>query len=46
MIATVVTLLVIPVVYAKLRHALPTKHLLEQRFVAESQGLTFDQEAI
>ncbi len=42
MIATVVTLLVIPVVYAKLRRAIPTKHLLEQRFLAESQGLTFD----
>ena len=45
MIATCVTLLVIPVVYAKLRRALPTKHLLEQRFAAESQGLTFDEGA-
>jgi multidrug efflux pump subunit AcrB len=44
MIATVVTLLVIPVVYARLRRALPTKHLLELRFTAESQGLTFDEE--
>jgi multidrug efflux pump subunit AcrB len=44
-IATCVTLLVIPVVYAKLRRALPTKHLLEQRFAAEAQGLTFDQAA-
>ncbi len=43
MVATVVTLLVIPVVYAKLRAALPTKHLLEQRFAAESQGLTFEE---
>ncbi|HEV8411173.1 MAG TPA: efflux RND transporter permease subunit [Gemmatimonadaceae bacterium] len=42
MIATVVTLLVIPVVYAKLRRAIPTKHLLEQRFLAESQGREFD----
>ena len=46
MIATVVTLLVIPVVYAKLRRALPTKHLLEQRFTAESQGLTFEAESV
>ncbi|MFI5245776.1 MAG: efflux RND transporter permease subunit, partial [Gemmatimonadales bacterium] len=46
LIATAVTLLVIPTVYAKLRRALPTKHLLEQRFVAESQGLTFDEGAI
>jgi multidrug efflux pump subunit AcrB len=46
MIATVVTLLVIPVVYSRLRHALPTKHLLEQRFAAESQGLTLDEGAI
>ena len=46
MVATVVTLLVIPAVYAKLRHSLPTKHLLEQRFAAESQGLTFDEESV
>jgi multidrug efflux pump subunit AcrB len=46
MIATVVTLLVIPVVYAKLRRAIPTKHLLEQRFTAEAQGLTFEEEGI
>ncbi|HEY2850141.1 MAG TPA: efflux RND transporter permease subunit, partial [Gemmatimonadaceae bacterium] len=44
MIATVVTLLVVPVVYAKLRRALPTKHLLELRFSAEAQGLTFEEE--
>jgi multidrug efflux pump subunit AcrB len=46
MIATVVTLLVIPVVYAKLRRALPTKHLLELRFTAEAQGLTYQDEGI
>jgi hypothetical protein len=39
-VATMVTLLVVPVVYAKLRTTHPTKHLLEQRFEAESQGLT------
>jgi multidrug efflux pump subunit AcrB len=46
MIATVVTLLVIPVVYAKLRRAMPTKHVLEQRFLAESQGLTFEEQGV
>jgi multidrug efflux pump subunit AcrB len=46
MVATTVTLLVIPVVYAKLRRKLPTKHLLELRFTAEAQGLTFDDEGI
>ena len=46
LIATVVTLLVIPVVYAKLRRALPTKHLLELRFSAEAQGLTYEEEGI
>ena len=38
------TLLVVPVVYAKLRRALPTKHVLEQRFTAEAQGLTYEEE--
>jgi multidrug efflux pump subunit AcrB len=36
LVATVVTLLIVPVVYAKLRTAIPTKHLLEQRFLAEA----------
>jgi multidrug efflux pump subunit AcrB len=43
LVATMVTLLVVPVVYAKLRTAHPTKHLLERRFEAESQGLTFEE---
>ena len=38
-VATVVTLLVIPVVYAKMRTSMPTKHLLEQRFLEESAPL-------
>ena len=40
LVATVVTLLIVPVVYAKLRTALPTKHLLEQRFLAEAGQAT------
>ncbi len=44
MVATVVTLLVIPVVYARLRRAMPTKHFLERRFAAEAQGLTLAEE--
>jgi multidrug efflux pump subunit AcrB len=37
-IATVVTLLVVPVVYATLRVKLPHKHVMEQRFIAEERG--------
>jgi multidrug efflux pump subunit AcrB len=36
--ATVVTLFVVPVVYSLLRTALPTKHVLEERFLAEERG--------
>jgi multidrug efflux pump subunit AcrB len=36
--ATIVTLLVVPALYVALRKKLPTKHVLEQRFEAESQG--------
>jgi len=35
LMATLVTLFMVPVVYAMLRRALPTKHLLEKRFLAE-----------
>ncbi|HEX3927739.1 MAG TPA: efflux RND transporter permease subunit [Gemmatimonadales bacterium] len=38
MVATVATLFVVPAVYAVLRQALPTRHLLEQRFLLESAG--------
>src|SRR5258708_32678335 len=38
LMATLVTLFVVPVVYSLLRRALPTKHLLEQRFLVERQG--------
>jgi antibiotic biosynthesis monooxygenase (ABM) superfamily enzyme len=36
--ATLVTLFVVPVVYSLLRRQLPSKHLLEQRFLAEERG--------
>ncbi len=38
LMATFVTLFVVPVVYSLLRVALPTKHLLESRFQAEERG--------
>jgi multidrug efflux pump subunit AcrB len=39
-VATFVTLLLVPVVYSILRRGLPTKHLLEERFLAEERGET------
>jgi multidrug efflux pump subunit AcrB len=38
MMATFVTLFVVPVVYTLLRKQLPTKHLLEERFRREKEG--------
>ncbi len=38
LMATLVTLLIVPVVYSVLRRNPPTKHLLEQRFLAEAVG--------
>jgi len=37
-VATFVTLFVVPVVYSLLRTKLPTKHVLEERFLAEERG--------
>jgi multidrug efflux pump subunit AcrB len=37
-LATVVTLFIVPVVYASLRVKLPSKHVMEQRFLAEERG--------
>ena len=37
-LATFVTLLVVPVVYASLRVKLPSKHVMEQKFLAEERG--------
>lgn len=42
--ATIVTLFVVPVIYSYLRKAAPTKHLLEERFAAESEGKEFHLE--
>jgi multidrug efflux pump subunit AcrB len=36
--ATLTTLFVVPVVYASLRKKLPTKHVMEQEFLAEERG--------
>jgi len=36
--ATVGTLLIVPVIYSLLRVKLPTKHLLDERFLAEERG--------
>jgi multidrug efflux pump subunit AcrB len=38
LMATFVTLFVVPVVYSLLRTKLPTKHLLEERFIKEKNG--------
>jgi len=38
LMATFVTLFVVPVIYSLLRVKLPTKHLLESRFQAEERG--------
>jgi multidrug efflux pump subunit AcrB len=37
-VATVVTLFMVPVVYASLRQKLPTKHVIEERFLLEERG--------
>jgi multidrug efflux pump subunit AcrB len=38
LMATVVTLFIVPIVYSILRTALPTKHLLDERLRTESEG--------
>ncbi len=45
LIATAVTLFVVPVVYSLLRTELPSKHLMEERFLAEEKGLAPGEEA-
>lgn len=42
LLATVVTLIGVPVIYSLLRKGFPTKHLLEERFHAEERGETFE----
>jgi len=39
LLATVVTLFVVPVIYSLLRTRLPEKHVLEERFLAEERGM-------
>ena len=43
LMATFVTLFVVPVVYTLLRKTPPTRHLLEERFQREKQGLEPDE---
>ena len=38
LVATVVTLVLVPIVYSLLRIELPTKHLLDERLKAEEEG--------
>src|SRR5579863_7643335 len=44
MVATVVTLFVVPVVYSLLRRDFPTRHLLDEKFAAEARGEVFAAE--
>jgi multidrug efflux pump subunit AcrB len=39
LMATLVTLVIVPVVYSALRYKLPTKHLMEERFQKEKRSL-------
>jgi multidrug efflux pump subunit AcrB len=41
LVATFVTLLLVPAVYASLRKRLPTRHLLDEKFQAEARGETW-----
>ena len=43
-VATVVTLFIVPTVYSLLRKDMPTKYLLEQRFLAEARGKVLKEE--
>ncbi|MEP7235706.1 MAG: efflux RND transporter permease subunit, partial [Ignavibacteriota bacterium] len=43
--ATLTTLFIVPVVYSYLRKGRPTKHELEERFIAEEKGFEYDPNA-
>jgi multidrug efflux pump subunit AcrB len=43
-VATAVTLFVVPVVYTLLRKDFPTRHLLDAKFIAEARGEEFKAE--
>ncbi len=44
LVATIVTLFVVPVVYSLLRRDFPTRHLLDAKFIAEARGEEFEPE--
>jgi multidrug efflux pump subunit AcrB len=44
LVATVVTLFIVPVVYTLLRKDFPTRHLLDEKFAAEARGEVFHME--
>jgi multidrug efflux pump subunit AcrB len=44
-VATLVSLFVVPVVYSLLRKDFPTRHLLDAKFIAEAHGEEFKAEA-
>jgi Cu/Ag efflux pump CusA len=44
LVATAVTLFVVPVVYSLLRTGVPMAHLMDRRLEAEEQGLEFKPE--
>jgi len=44
LVATVVTLFIVPVVYTLLRRDFPTRHLLDEKFAAEARGEVFQAE--
>jgi CzcA family heavy metal efflux pump len=44
LVATVVTLFIVPVVYTLLRKDFPTRHLLDEKFAAEARGEVFQVE--
>jgi multidrug efflux pump subunit AcrB len=43
--ATFTTLFIVPVIYSYLRKGKPTKHELEERFIAEEKGFDYDPNA-
>jgi multidrug efflux pump subunit AcrB len=43
--ATIATLFIVPVVYSLLRKGKPTKHELEEKFLAEERGFEYDPNA-
>ena len=45
LVATIVTLFIVPLVYSALRTALPMLHLLDAKFQAEKLGGVFDAAA-